>query len=357
MSFSLHILFYALGSFCAVMALVPLLCRLAVKMRLVDRPGGRKDHRGAVPLVGGLAVFSVFLPLAAMSSWQIAGFAGFAAALFFIVLLGAMDDRGSLRPRVKFAGQIAFAMLMVTAGKANIASLGNLFGFGELWLGPASIPFSIVAAVLLMNAINLADGLDGLAGGKVFIALFWMGLCCVLAGGAAYLPLIAILMAALAGFLFYNMRHPFREKAGVFLGDAGSLGLGLVLAWLAIKLADQPRVVIEPIAVAWVLALPIMDTCGQFARRVREGRHPFDADRDHFHHHFVAVGMSVRKATAFILAYSIALGAIGVGGIAVGIPSFVLTFLWGALLFTHIYFSMKPERMRTIIARLHKEKS
>src|SRR5690606_15367016 len=99
-------------------------------------------------------------------------------------------------------------------------------------------------------------------------------------------------MGALAGFLVYNLRTPLRKQAAVFMGDAGSMALGLVVAWFAMSLAQEPHVVFAPISVAWILALPIIDICAQFNRRVREGRHPFSPDRGHFHHHFRHAGIS-----------------------------------------------------------------
>lgn len=339
-------------SFAAVAALIPPVCRAAVRTRFVDRPGGRKGHRGAVPPVGGLVVVPVFLLGAGwLSAGHVPGFYAFAAAMVMTLVVGALDDARGLPARIKFFMQFAAASVMVVGGHAAIASLGDLFGFGPFGLGPASIPFSIVAAVLLMNAVNLMDGLDGLAGGIAFTALFWFAVSCALTGGGAvYLPALLVLMAALAGFLFYNMRHPLRARASVFLGDAGSLSLGLALAWFSMKLADINVAAAEPISIAWILALPIMDTCGQFARRVREGRHPFDADQHHFHHHFIAVGVPVNRAVAAILGIAFVSGGIGVAGIYAGLPVWGLTCAWTALLLAHIYMSLRPVRMHAFLS-------
>jgi UDP-GlcNAc:undecaprenyl-phosphate GlcNAc-1-phosphate transferase len=159
-------------------------------------------------------------------------------------------------------------------------------------------------------------------------------------------------MAALAGFLVYNMRNPWRRKASVFMGDAGSLALGLSLAWFAMHLGKiGGGAAVHPISVAWVLALPIMDTCAQFARRVSQGRHPFDADHHHFHHHFVNAGVPVAKATGLILLIGFLLGAVGVMGSFLHVPDFVLSYVWIALLFAHIAVSLRPARIRRVVAR------
>lgn len=339
-------------AFAAAAALIPPACRAAVRTRFVDRPGGRKAHRGAVPPVGGLVVVPVFLLGAGwLAAGDVPGFYAFAAAMIMILVVGALDDARGLPARVKFFMQFAAASVMVVGGRAAIANLGDLFGFGPFGLGLASVPFSIVAAVLLMNAVNLMDGLDGLAGGIAFTALFWLAVSCVLTGGgAAYLPALLVLMAALAGFLLYNMRHPLRAKASVFLGDAGSLSLGLALAWFSMKLADINVAAAEPVSIAWILALPIMDTCGQFARRVREGRHPFDADQNHFHHHFIAVGVPAGRAVAIILGIAFVSGGIGVAGVHAGLPVWGLTCGWTALLLAHIYMSLRPARMHAFLS-------
>ena len=224
------------------------------------------------------------------------------------------------------------------------------FGFGTVWLGFMHIPFSIVASILLINAVYLIDGIDGLAGGKSFIALFWMLAACLVAGAGAQALSIGIMMAALAGFLVYNMRSPLRRKASVFLGDAGSMALGLSLAWFGMTLGMGSDPVIAPIAVAWILALPIMDTCAQFARRVAQGRHPFSADRNHFHHHFINAGVSVARATAIITLIGFVLGLIGVGGMLLGVPEYVLAYAWIATILAHIYMSLRPARFRRIVA-------
>ncbi len=337
-------------AFVLTAALIPVTAGIAKKTGFVDRPGGRKQHEGAIPPAGGLVVFPVFIILAA---WVMPyGFGWLAAALILLVFTGALDDCYNIPARIKFAVQWIAALLVVIPGNTQTEDLGNLFGLGTLWMGWMAIPFSVIAVVLLINAINLMDGLDGLAGGTGFIVLFWLALCCALLQNTDDLLLLMIILGALAGFLVYNLRHPWRARASVFLGDSGSLALGLLLAWFCINLSQTPHPVTKPIAVAWLLALPIYDTCGQFARRVSQGRHPFDADTHHFHHHFLFAGLSPGQAAAAILTIIFLGGAVGVVGIWLGVPEVVLTAAWIAGLFLHIYMSMRPHRFRRILTRL-----
>ena len=331
-------------AYMAVLLLIPPVRMLAIKVGLTDEPGGRKDHEDSVPLIGGLVIFSVYIaavlltvPSALQTFWPL--FVG----LGLVLVVGALDDYKHMNPWLKFSAQFAAAFLIVIPGGAELHHLGNLFGYGNFELGFMSMPFSVIATVLLINAINLMDGLDGLAAGKSFVIFLWLAIGCVVAQQwGALLPILP-LMGALAAFLFYNMRHPMRGKASVFLGDAGSMALGLIIAWFAIGLAVEPDPVIVPISAAWILALPIWDTCAQFYRRTREGRHPFSADRGHFHHHLVHAGLPVGQSTFAILVLAFVLGGIGYGGLMLGAPQWALTIVWIVFLFSHMALSHRPD--------------
>lgn len=338
-------------SFLTVAALIPLACMLARKTGFLDLPGGRKKHEAAVPPVGGIVIFPVFI----FSVYALGApdkFFWFAAALLLLLVTGALDDRFTVPAWVKFGVQFIAAFLIVVPGGTAVEGLGNLMGFGPLWMGWGGIPFAVIATVLLTNAVNLMDGLDGLAAGKGFIVLFWIGVCAALAGNVEAAALSAAFMAALAGFLVYNLRHPWRKKASVFLGDAGSLALGLSLAWFVIRYSQGANAVMDPFVVAWLLAIPIYDICGQFARRVSQGRHPFDPDHNHFHHHFIYVGLTPGRATAAILAIAFLTGSIGVGGMLLNLSEYVMGYAWVAFLLLHIYMSMRPHRFRRLLLRL-----
>ena len=329
---------WPLIAFISVIVLVPLVRTPARLVGLVDRPGGRKKHQGTVPLTGGLCIFPVFMMVSLLAGGSLTALWPLFAALILVLVTGALDDRFQIGAWPRFAVHITAALLVVLAGGAQINSLGNLFGLGDFELGFMAIPFSLAAAALLINALNLIDGLDGLAGGTAFIMLFWLAF----AGGIAAMPELAILMAAVAGFLVYNMRGPWRKKAAVFLGDAGSLSLGVVITWFAILLAKSPAVALEPISVAWILALPAFDICAQFYRRMREGRHPFDPDRGHFHYHFIEAGIPPGKAVFMILVVNFILGGFGVLAAKMGVPLLVLTTLWISCLLTHMAVSERP---------------
>lgn len=348
---SLHFALIVLLTVVFVVLIVPVGIKIAIASGFVDHPGGRKKHDIAVPPAGGLMIFPVFIIVSALM-----GFAGslwpLYCGMFVLLLAGGLDDKSHIAPRYKFIAQFVATFFIVLFGAARLTSLSDIFGFGPLGLALMSIPFSVIATVLLINAINLLDGLDGLAGGIGFVVFGWLGVAALVAGNDIALMQIVLLLAVLSGFLWFNLRHVFRSGAVVFLGDAGSLTLGLLIAWYTMSLGNGVRGIVEPISVAWLLALPIYDTCAQFARRIGEGRHPFDADHDHFHHQLLKIGLSPARATWFVLLICVVCGAIGIGSVWAGLPPFVLTYLWIAGLFAHMYLSYKPARYRAVLNKL-----
>jgi len=265
-----------------------------------------------------------------------------------IVVVGGGVISRHINPWPRFLAQFVAAALIVLAGPAKLTHLGYLFGdelftldwFGITWM-PAA--FSIVAIVLFINAMNMMDGLDGLVSGQCFIIFFWLMIACLIAGKTALLLPLLPIMGALFGFLIHNLRNPFRKRARVFLGDAGSMGLAVVIAWFAIDLAQEPEAVLAPISMAWMLALPVFDINANFYRRTREGRHPFSPDRGHFHHNVTAAGFSHAQASAFILFVVFILCAIGYGGAVLGVPEWILSSIWIFCLFAHIALSFRAK--------------
>jgi len=328
---------YPIVAFLAVAILIPVFRRFAPALRLLDSPSARKQHEGAVPLIGGLVVLPIFILVSLLVGFSLGQYWTLYLGVIILLITGAVDDALHVRPSVKFVLQMLVAGLVVVIGGAQISTLGNLFGLGDFDLGFMAIPFSFAAVMLLINAVNLMDGLDGLAGSSVLVMLGFLTL------GSEHVILNLTLMASIAGFLVYNIRHPWRQKASVFLGDAGSLALGLCLAWFAIEAGKGGNAAaLHPMSVAWILALPIMDTCAQFYRRVREGRHPFSPDRGHFHHHFIEAGFRDGRAVAMILLVVAAVSTFGVFAPILGVPLYVLTGLWIVMILLHMAVSRTP---------------
>jgi UDP-GlcNAc:undecaprenyl-phosphate GlcNAc-1-phosphate transferase len=186
-----------------------------------------------------------------------------------------------------------------------------------------------------MNAMNMIDGLDGLAGGIGLIAAAWLGVAAGLCGLFNVAQLLAIFVAAIAAFLIFNLRHPWRRHAAVFLGDAGSMFLGFILVWFAVKISQSAPRDFNAISAVWILGVPIMDTVYVMLGRLLRGLSPFSADRRHVHHTLIYMGLSETKTSWFLLGVSFLFGSIGFVGWLYAIPEYVLTYAFIGLFAVH----------------------
>lgn len=322
----------------ATMALVlmamPIGIRIAQRFGLVDSPGGRKQHEGSTPLVGGLVMTLSLLCVLGLTRPP-AEYTGLILPLCLILALGLVDDCIALRARYTFFLQAAIALVLIYHAGVAVSSLGNLLGTGELTTQRWAILFTVISTVGMTNAINMVDGADGLAGGIVALSLAWLMLLAYLTGDGALLRFSAMMEGALVGFLAYNLRTPWRGRAAVFMGNAGSMSLGLVMTFLSVRLTGEPGAAVRPMTAVWVMGLPLMDMARVMARRMAMGRSPFDADRLHLHHLLMRMGMSHGVSVHTKLLLSFVLGGVGVLGWWSGVPEWVM--FWGFLLTLGVY--------------------
>ncbi len=310
----------------------PLACRVG----LVDHPGGRKLHKRATPLIGGIAIFCAFFLLLLTLNLSLGEWRAFFFASAVVFIVGMLDDFQETPTWARFAAQIAASLLIVFWGGVKLESLGALFSHQEVLLGMLVIPFSIFSCVGVINATNMLDGLDGLAGGLLLIfftallGLSWR------AGLVLDTKILLLLCGSLVGFLLFNFRFTGGRTASVFLGDAGSLFLGLAVTWFLIRFTQEPLNVLRPITAIWLFALPIMDTVAIMTRRVMLGRSPFSPDREHFHHILRVAGYSARTSVFIILGISLFTTSIGLLGEWADVPEFIM--FYGFLLLFAMYF-------------------
>lgn len=335
----------ALG-FGATLAAYRLLIPFAQRIGFVDHPGGRKIHEESTPLIGGLVMIPVFALLLLTCSLIDQHIALLLPAVTVIFLMGAYDDVRQLNPWIKFIVQILIAFYLTAVASADIHFLGNLFGFGDVYLGFLSWPFSIAALVLFMNALNMMDGLDGLAGGIAAAILGWLAFAAFHTGQTVMGWQILCLFVPLFVFLLFNMRYPGHARASIFLGDAGSLSLAVIIGWFAIRLSQEPISAIAPVSIPWLFAIPVIDTLTLFFIRKLRGSHPFAPDRNHLHHRFLDKGIPPAGTTGFILLATIACGSIGIQGAQI-VPAWVLLYGWVVVLGLYIAYSLRPAAERT----------
>ena len=294
---------------------------LALAHGLVDEPGGRKQHNGRVPLTGGPAIFAAFgLALLGTGDWHL-GYEGLLLAMGFVGAAGILDDFNELGAGLKFVVHVGGAMLLVVTHALTVEHLGAVIGAGPVSLGAWEVPFTILCVVGLINAINMLDGLDGLAGGVVSVMLAGLIVVAMLGGAPTAAIAPAFLLASLLGFLYFNAPTLDKKRSRAFLGDSGSTMLGLALAWFAIGLAFHRGTGVPPMTVAWILALPIIDTVVVITRRLAGRKHPMSADRDHLHHLLLRAGLSPAVTVGVVVVGTLITSAVGIGGWLLAVSS------------------------------------
>lgn len=284
----------------------------AHRIGLLDSPGARKTHSGNVPMIGGLAMFVGFTISVLTLDIALTPLRPFFAASAVLVVVGVLDDLHELSSRVRFATQILAAGLMVGWGQVELVDLGALHSNAELFtLGAWSAPFSVFCAVGVINALNMIDGVDGLAGGVALVALSALAWLAHAGGQNEQRDVLLLLSACVLCFVLVNARMPWRGRAAVFMGDAGSMFLGFAITWFFIDLSQAPARAMPPVAALWLLLIPLFDTVWLLFKRPLSGRWPTVASHDHLHHVMQMAGLGAGATTVAL--WSVAALAAGVG--------------------------------------------
>ena len=330
---------YLVLGFILSILLVLVMRPIGARFGLFDRPAGRKNHGRPVLVIGGIAMvlsFKLLLPwLGPLSDSQVY----LMLALALICLAGFVDDMHQFSSKHLFIAQIMAGLLVVWGGGTQVHNLGNLFGFGAVHTGYLSILFTLICMLGVINAVNMADGVDGLAGTIVSVSVSWFALLAYLAGKLDLHAMLLVLLGVILGFLLFNLRSPWLKRASIFMGNAGSMSLGLLLTWFAVQLAGNFDSTVTPITAVWVVALPLMDMCRVMFSRIRQGKSPFVGDHLHMHHMLSSVGYSVGQVVAIKGLLSAILGAIGVAGWFLGAPEWVMFYAFITVLIGYFYFT------------------
>jgi UDP-GlcNAc:undecaprenyl-phosphate GlcNAc-1-phosphate transferase len=316
--------------------LISLMERISATVGLVDIPAGRKHHDGHIPLVG-FAVFSAFVVATLLLEHRPDGFIAFLFGLTVLVVLGVLDDLLDIPASIKLVVQVGCAALMILPSQMLLRNLG-------VFPGPLPVqwaaPMTILAVVGLVNAVNMMDGIDGLAGSLTLVSLFWFAIAAKLLGLNGEFSIALLAAFCVIGFLGFNLRHPWRARAKVFLGDAGSLMLGAILGFLAIAISQRGGGQnLSPVSVLWICAIPAIDTLSLIVRRAAAGKSPFSSDRQHLHHLLLDAGLNDSQAVAALSAGGAILGGIGVLGWYLGVSDTVLLVGLAAPIGLHVWFT------------------
>lgn len=300
--------------------IIPQILLISFRKQLFDVPDARKIHSLPVPRLGGLAFmpvvfFATVLVFAVESTFsdnvfvkevlpEFSTFSFFACAVLILYVVGMADDLIGIKYRAKFVAQVLCVIFMILGG-VWIDNWTGILGFYEVspWFG---IPFTLVVAVYITNAINLIDGVDGLASGLCSIALLTYGVVYFLLGQYVYAMLAAGTLGVLIPFYFYNVFGDARKRKKIFMGDTGSLTIGMVIAFLSIHMIQTPS---SPsiwnanmAAIAFVpLLIPCFDVLRVYGERIVNHKNPFLPDKRHIHHKLLDLGFSQRRTMVCIV--------------------------------------------------------
>ncbi|UDF32856.1 UNVERIFIED_ORG: undecaprenyl/decaprenyl-phosphate alpha-N-acetylglucosaminyl 1-phosphate transferase (plasmid) [Roseateles sp. XES5] len=302
---------------------VVLLRWLSAPLHLLDLPDHRKIHEGAVPLCGGIAIFLAFSGISLFTANTMDVGPGFWSATLLVVTLGVADDRFALPARFRFAAQALIAMALIAAEGLGRISFGDMLPVAGFGGQAVLLVISIAFVVGLINAWNMVDGIDGLAGGSAAATLVWILLLALHAGQDGLVFPVAALLSAVGGFLLFNLRSPWRARASVYLGDAGSTALGAIIAYLILRLSNGAQGLAFP-SLLWLVILPVVDTLSLMVRRLLDHRSPMSADRRHLHHLLIDCGLTPGTTSYLIVLISFLCGGIGYIGLLSGVSGAVM---------------------------------
>lgn len=290
--------------------LTPLVIKLNIRIGLMDLPDERRKlHAQPVPTAGGLAVLISFLAALAINHFYSGAEFGVAPGLslglglgcLVVGLLGLVDDLRDIGPWGKIGVQLMGGLILYYFD-FRVAAITHPFG-DSIDLNWLSLPMTLIWVLLVTNAINLIDGVDGLAAGIVVVSLATLTAVSIRADEGRVLFFAAILGGSLAGFYVYNF-----PPAKIFLGDCGSLVLGFALAAISLIENRKGTTTISLLVPLVAMGIPILDTALAFLRRSRNGTNPLKADRHHLHHRLLRLGLSPRQVVIFFLYASLYLG-------------------------------------------------
>lgn len=326
-----------------------LLTPLAERFHLLDKPNHRKHHEASVPMVGGLAIYLVIisamvvLDLPHKLSWLI-------FSVGILVAVGAIDDALNISVWVRFVSQFIAAGLMIAGSSLWIQSFGvNAWALDSInaWAG---IPITIFAVIGLTNGFNMVDGIDGLAAGHMLVGLVAVSLTLFIRHGYIHqAEWIGILIAVVFAFWLVNLSLTPLKR--VFLGDAGSLLLGFIMAWTLIYYTQEPIALLNPVVALWCVAIPVFDTLVVIARRVKNRQSPFSPDRNHIHHLLVDIGVNSRITLFLILGLSAFLNLIGIW-ITYAVSPLASLIAYALMLIGFAYGMLNPSIQRQLLLKL-----
>jgi UDP-GlcNAc:undecaprenyl-phosphate GlcNAc-1-phosphate transferase len=315
---------------------------LAIGFGLVDRPCNRKQHVGDVPLIGGLAIYTAITICSFILTPFDANYKMYLLSTSFMVLIGALDDYHDLDARLRLIAQCLIGSLMVFGADLYIHNLGDIFGIGNSELGIAGPLFTVLAAVTCINAFNMTDGVDGLVGTLSLNTFISVGVLAMFGNIQFDNSITSMLVGAVVAFMFFNFGKFKGGRYKIFMGDAGSMLMGLTTIWLLTYTTQTDNVIMTPVTALWIIAIPLMDMFSVMFRRILSGNSPLQANRDHLHHAFLRAGFSTTTTTIIIGFISLIFCTIGVFSEISGIKESIMA---GSFIIIFIFYNLLMMRL------------
>ena len=349
------ILLAFLAAFAIVFTAIPTIVFIADAKKLYDVPGVRKAHKKSVPILGGVAIFSaVIISCGIFSKSSVyPEFHYVAIASIVLFFVGLKDDILIIAPMKKLIGQIFASLIIVVLADLRFTGLHGFLGIHHL-IYPYSFILTMFVLIVIINGVNLIDGIDGLASGIGILASLIFGAFFYINGNYGYAVLSAAVIGSLIAFFGFNV---FSVKNKIFMGDTGSLLVGLFLAIMAIRFNEMN---INPISLKFfvhsapavsfgILVIPLFDTLRVFTIRILSGKSPFSADSNHVHHKLLALGFTHLKATLIIVSINAFIGAIVIYFNVVGIVRLMFFIFLLATLFSILPELLYKRKNRDIV--------
>lgn len=344
-------------AFFVVLLATPSLIKVAKLKHLVDLPGDeRKLHKRSVPTIGGIIIFSAIL--FSYSLWfpdvgdymnvAVRDFKYLIAVLIILFFVGIKDDIIGTAPMKKLIAHLIVGFILVMMADIKITGMHGLFGIMKPFPDWAAALLTMFVYIVIVNAFNLIDGVDGLAAGIGLICSTTFGFIFYSAEDYSHSLLAFILSGSLLGFLFFNFM-----PARIFMGDSGSLTIGAIISILAIRMIELKTKLLPealhnlsmPLLVMAIMAYPLIDTLRVFIVRAYHGQSPFTADKNHLHHRLLKFGLNHAKIVLIIYLYNILV--IGSAFVSLYLDHTIafIVCLSVALLFPAILFLLKPKKV------------
>ncbi|MDG6896124.1 UDP-N-acetylglucosamine--undecaprenyl-phosphate N-acetylglucosaminephosphotransferase [Volucribacter amazonae] len=343
----LNLLLTFLCSFLTIMLARP----LAIKWGLVDKPNYRKRHQGAIPLIGGLALFMGNLCFYLLAWDQTRLPYLYLFCVLVLLVIGVLDDRFDISPLLRASIQALLAIAMVWFGDIYLNNLGQVIGPFQVQLGFIGIVITIFVTIAVINAFNMIDGIDGLLSGLSCVSFAAIGILMLRDNQQDLAFWCFALILAILPYALFNL-NVFGQAKKVFMGDSGSTLIGFTMIWILLLSTQGQGHPMNPVTALWVIAIPLIDMVAIIFRRLRKGKSPFRPDRLHIHHLMVRAGLTHRQAFLVITLFSALCAGFGILGEVYYINEWIMFILFIGLFFLYSYSIMHAWRVTRWLRRL-----